>query len=122
MNTGWKTLAIKGLLCAAAVASAAGCASPDAASTVSIAESCIDPSRIRKQVVVSDEEIKFELAGGDVWVNKLARKCTGLKFEGGFAWEVRGGSVCSNQQVITVLNSGNTCLLGAFSKVPAAAT
>ncbi|MEZ6028791.1 MAG: hypothetical protein R3C46_03475 [Hyphomonadaceae bacterium] len=80
---------------------------------------CINPTRIHRQEIVSDQEIRFEMDNGDVWVNKLKHDCNGLKFEGGFSWDVRGTQVCSNEQIITVLNAGNTCMLGAFTKAPA---
>jgi hypothetical protein len=34
---------------------------------------------------------------------------------------VRGTEVCSNQQIINVLNAGNTCMLGTFAKAAAPA-
>jgi hypothetical protein len=101
---------------------AASCASPTATETAATAqaERCINPTRIQKQEIVSDREIRFVMDTGDVWVNTLKRECHGLKSEGGFSWDVRGTQVCSDEQIITVLNAGTTCLLGAFSKAPAA--
>lgn len=81
---------------------------------------CINATMIANQTIVSDEEIRFEMRNGDVWSNKLPRKCTGLKFQGGFAWDVSGTTVCSNLQTIHVLNNGPSCQLGAFTKVPPA--
>ncbi len=91
------------------------------AKPASIQDSCINPTQIQKQKIVSDQEIQFTLAGGEVWVNKLPRSCPGLKFEQGFSWKITGGLVCSNQQTITVNNTGTFCQLGEFSRVPAAA-
>lgn len=82
--------------------------------------SCINPTRIQKQTIVSDQEIRFELNNGEVWVNKLPNTCSGLKSEGGFSWKVHGTQVCSNQEIIEVLNRGTTCMLGEFTQVPAA--
>lgn len=101
---------------------AASCASPaetDTAVTTPTGQ-CINPTRIQKQEIVSDREIRFTMDTGDVWVNTLKRECHGLKFEGGFSWDVRGTQVCADEQVITVLNAGTTCMLGAFTKAPAA--
>jgi hypothetical protein len=101
---------------------AASCASPAATDTAAATPTgqCINPTRIQKQEIVSDREIRFVMDTGDVWVNTLKRECHGLKFEGGFSWDVRGTQVCSDEQVITVLNAGTTCMLGAFTKAPAA--
>jgi hypothetical protein len=100
---------------------ASGCTSPAPAGTAATAQAgqCINPTRIRKQEILSDREIRFEMDNGDVWVNTLNRDCNGLKFEGGFSWDVRGTQVCSDQQLITVLNGGTTCTLGTFTKAPA---
>ena len=85
-----------------------------------ISNSCIRPTDITRQDIVSDEEIRFEMRNGDVWVNKLPRKCPSLKFQGGFTWDVRGMMVCSNEQTIYVRDDGTPCQLGAFSKLPKA--
>lgn len=116
------------LIVTAAIALAGGlsaCTSPAdpsgaPAASASIQDSCINPTRIQHQKIISDQEIQFTLAGGEVWVNKLPRICPGLKFEQGFAWSVTGGMVCSNQQTIIVNNTGTFCQLGEFSRVPAA--
>lgn len=98
-----------------------GCASQTSADTaVAQADRCINPTRIQKQEIVSDQEIRFTLANDEVWVNTLPRKCPNLKFQGGFTWEVRGTQVCSNEQIIHVREDGTPCQLGAFSRVPPA--
>ena len=111
------------LIAAAAVAltGLSACTSPTspAGAMASANNSCINPTRIQKQTIVSDEEIRFEMNDGKVWVNKLPRACNGLKFEGGFSWKVHGTQVCSNQEIIEVLNRGTTCMLGEFTQVPA---
>lgn len=88
--------------------------------SASIANSCINTANITRQDIVSDEEISFEMRNGDVWVNKLPRKCPSLKIQGGFTWDVRGMMVCSNEQTIYVINDGTPCQLGAFTRLPKA--
>ncbi|RYG27548.1 MAG: hypothetical protein EON93_20335 [Burkholderiales bacterium] len=83
-------------------------------------KACIRPAEIARQDIVSDEEIRFEMRNGDVWVNKLPRKCPSLKFQGGFTWDVRGMMVCSNEQTIYVKDDGTPCQLGAFTRLPKA--
>lgn len=85
-----------------------------------ISNACIRPTDIQRQDIVSDEEIRFEMRNGDVWVNKLPRKCPSLKFQGGFTWDVRGMMVCSNEQTIYVKDDGTPCQLGAFTRLPKA--
>ncbi len=109
-------------LAAASLLVGAGCASQTApAGAASQAASCINPSRIQKQEIVSDQEIRFTLANDEVWVNTLPRRCPNLKFQGGFTWEVRGMQVCSNEQVIHVREDGTPCQLGPFTRATAAA-
>jgi len=91
-------------------------------SSASIKNSCINPTEIRKQTIVSDQEIQFELNNGQVWVNRLPHACHGLKFQQGFSWEVRGTLVCSNQETIRVKDEGTPCMLGEFARLPSSPT
>lgn len=93
-----------------------------AAKPVSIQDSCIDPTRIQAQKVISDQEIQFTLAGKQVWTNHLAHVCPGLKAQGGFSWEVTGSMICSNKQTIFVLDRDTPCQLGEFSRLPPTAS
>lgn len=96
------------------------CTSPAAsAGQASIQNNCLNPTEIAKQTILSDTEIRFELRNGDVFINRMSPACSGLKFEGGFSWQVRGTLVCGKQQTIQVLNAGNICLLGDFTREPA---
>ena len=89
--------------------------------TAKSGNTCINAALIANQTIVSDQEIRFEMRNGDVWVNNLPRQCPGLKFQGGFAWDITGGTVCSNLQTIRVLDHNTPCQLGAFTKAPPAA-
>lgn len=116
------------LIASAAMALASilpACTSPaasteTAAKPASMQDACINPARIQEQKVVSDEEIQFTLAGGEVWTNRLARSCPGLKSQG-FSWDA-GSLVCSNRQTIFVLDRDTPCQLGEFTRAPAPAT
>lgn len=112
-----KAPALAALALAAALAA---CSTPTDAGSASIADSCINPTRIKEQKILSDREIQFTLNDGEVWLNTLPRDCPSLKFQGGFTWEVRGTQVCSNEQIIYVREDGTPCQLGAFTRVPAA--
>jgi hypothetical protein len=116
MRTGATTIALVGFL-AACTSASPGEGASDAAS---IENSCINPIEITKQTITSDQEIQFELRNGETWVNKLPRTCAGLKLSGGFSWEVRGTLACSNQERITVKDTGTPCQLGEFSRVATA--
>ena len=77
---------------------------------------CLAVRDIRSHRAISNEEIRFEMSNGDVWINRLKHSCPNLRFENAFAWDVSSGSVCSNAQTIYVLNHGNHCQLGEFRR------
>lgn len=101
---------------------AAGCTSPgDPVQQVNMNKSCIDGARVREHKAISDQEIQFTLAGGEVWSNRLPRACPGLRPQGGFSWDI-SNSICSGLQTIYVLDSGIACQLGEFTRVTPANT
>jgi hypothetical protein len=77
---------------------------------------CLNVRDIRSRRAISNDEIRFEMSNGEIWINRLKRSCPNLRFENAFAWDVSGGFVCSNQQTIYVLNHGNHCQLGEFRR------
>jgi hypothetical protein len=113
-----KPAMLLGLLALAGVAACNSAPTDAPAAPTSIANSCIRPTDIAKQDIVSDQEIRFTLRNGEIWSNKLPRACSGLKFEQGFSWEVSGNLVCSSMQTIHVQNAGTPCQLGEFTKLP----
>ena len=50
-----------------------------------------------------------------VWI----AECNGLTFNG-FAYDTHTSSICDNMQTIRLLDSGEVCTLGAFTKLPPA--
>jgi hypothetical protein len=107
------------LILAACTSADTTAGAPANATRAGVEDSCINPTEITRQEIVSDQEIRFELRNGEVWVNRLPRVCPGLKFQQGFAWDVRGTLVCSNEQRITVKDEGTPCMLGEFARLPA---
>src|SRR5262245_51298926 len=115
LSAGLAACVLAGLLSACTSADTSGAASTSTA-RASIEDSCINPTEIRRQEIVSDDEIIFELRSGELWVNRLPRSCPGLKFQQGFSWEVRGTLACSNQEMIRVKDEGTRCMLGEFAR------
>ncbi|HEX5005950.1 MAG TPA: DUF6491 family protein [Hyphomonadaceae bacterium] len=114
---GVSLIALTGLLSACTSADPSA-ATPQATTQARITDSCINPTEITKQKVLSDEEIQFELRNGEVWINHLPRACPGLKFQQAFSWEIRGTLACSNQEMIRVKDEGTPCMLGEFLRLP----
>ena len=117
MRFGVAAISLAGLLSACMSADTSG---PAQASTAraSIEDSCINPTEITRQEVLNDQEIRFVLRNGEVWLNHLPRVCPGLRSQQAFSWEVRGTLVCSNEQLIRVKDEGTTCMLGEFARLP----
>jgi hypothetical protein len=79
---------------------------------------CLETFRIDHTSVVDSKNILFHMKDGKVWHNALRNSCPALNFHG-FIMNVRGGNdtVCSNQQSIKVIDSGEVCMLGEFTPV-----
>jgi hypothetical protein len=62
--------------------------------------------------------ILFKMRDGSVWRNELHGRCPDLKFNG-FVWTVRNpdATVCENENALTVIRSGEVCLLGKFTQI-----
>jgi hypothetical protein len=77
---------------------------------------CLQTIRIDHTSVVDSKSILFHMKGGQIWKNTLLNSCPGLNFHG-FSMVIRGGddTVCSNQQSIRVLESGEICMMGEFT-------
>jgi hypothetical protein len=76
---------------------------------------CLDIDHVDHTVVVDDQTILYYMRGGKIWKNTLKRQCSSLKFEQGFVEDIRGGEICSNRQMIRVIQTGALCSLGAFT-------
>jgi hypothetical protein len=97
---------------ALAMAGLAACmALPAFADTV-----CLQTIRIDHTSVKDSRTILFHMKDGKVWQNSLKNACPSLNFHG-FIMNIRGGAddVCSNQQSIKVIDSGEVCMMGDFT-------
>jgi len=86
-------------------------------------QACILAQRIRRTEILSDYAVLFHMSGNQIYLNRLARRCSGLRIAGAFGYEVRTSQLC-NVDVIRVvdsfgggLRSGITCGLGPFLPV-----
>lgn len=79
---------------------------------------CLDAGNIDHLSYPDDKTIVFHMRGGKAWRNDLKRSCPGLKFEQAVAYEIRGGTICGNMQVVYVMRRWTPCMLGAFTAVP----
>jgi hypothetical protein len=103
-----------GLMSAAAYADPPPAPPPPKAKSV-----CLNAGDIDHYSYPDDKTILIHMKGGKVriWRSDLPRACPGLKFEQGIALEIRGGTICSNMQVVYVLRRWTPCFLGPFTPV-----
>jgi hypothetical protein len=82
---------------------------------------CLDAHRIDHTEVLNNHQILFYMVGKEkgskVWINNLAQRCPTLTRSDGFVWSDSEGTpkYCDNLEIIRVIQSGETCLLGAFT-------
>lgn len=90
----------------------------DAAAPAPVSKSvCLNAGDIDHLSYPDDQTILFHMRGGKtrIWRNDLKRSCPGLKFEQAITYEIKGGFICSNMQVVYVMHRWNPCMLGAFT-------
>ena len=69
--------------------------------------------------VPDESTIIFHMKNGEVWTNKLPRRCPNVRFNG-FSYVVRGNDqLCAKFDSIRVLKSGSVCQLGSFERMSA---
>ena len=88
---------------------------------------CVSLGRIRQTDIVDDQTILFYMRGPEIYVNRLPRRCPGLRIAGSFSYKTSLTELC-NTDVITVIRSlgvgpslGPTCGLGMFQPITAEA-
>ena len=83
---------------------------------------CVNISRIRNTRIIDDATILFYMQGGNVYVNRLPRRCPGLEIAGSFAYKTSVNSLC-DVDIITVIRPGSavvrgpSCGLGVFQPI-----
>lgn len=78
---------------------------------------CLDINRIQNTTIPNARTIVFHMKDGSAWRNTLRNACPDLRFWG-FVFVDRGSlnQICSNQDAIKIINSGEICLLGSFAR------
>ncbi|MDA9050158.1 DUF6491 family protein [Pseudomonadales bacterium] len=87
------------------------------------AKRCVSLMRVDRTDVVDDENILFYMKGGEVYVNRLPRRCLGLNSRQAFMYRASAGQLC-DVDIISVLESlgsgfaqGPSCGLGSFHPI-----
>lgn len=86
-----------------------------AASVPAEAGVCLQFTRIGTTKAIDPHTILFRMKDGTVWRNTLRSACPGA-MSGGISYFLQTDDICENAQVIHVLDTGESCLLGSFTK------
>jgi len=78
---------------------------------------CLDLREVQRTETPNDRTILFHMRDGKIWRNTLRQNCPMLRTSPYVQVLQNGQMVCSNQQFIHVLQTGNTCSLGEFTPV-----
>lgn len=81
---------------------------------------CVAVRDLEHIVPVGNHTMLFYMASGDVWRNRLAQPCPGLRKDSILSYELRSSRLCSHDFVTqldrngTELRAGANCVLGQF--------
>lgn len=84
-------------------------------------KACVRLRSIKSTVILDDQTILFKMRGKKSYVNKMHRKCSGLKRNDAFSYKVSGSQLCS-VDMITILDTAimqewGSCGLGDFHEI-----
>ena len=111
------------LLCATLLAWPIHVASQDTEDAEAESLRCLNARSIRGTDVIDDGHIVFEIQGKRLFLNALPRNCTGLSKDRRFAYETYTRSLCENDKIRILIDSGGrlyegkSCSLGRFKPV-----
>lgn len=80
---------------------------------------CLNVQDIQRAETPDDRTIIFHMRDGKVWSNRLKTVCPMLKISPYTQVLHSGNQVCSNQQFIHVMLTGDQCVLGEFTPLAA---
>lgn len=86
--------------------------------------SCLPLSRLKDSDPVDDDNLLFEMRGGDMYLNTLDGTCTGLKREGRFSYRTTQRQICKGDVIQVTDQFGifqGGCALSDFQALQEAA-
>ena len=84
---------------------------------------CLTMSRVSTTEIIDSQTILFHVVGGDTYVNRLPRRCPGLRRNDALMFDVRGSQICDLDSVSVLqtwgvgFTPGVSCRLGRFVPV-----
>lgn len=95
------------------------CSSPSASPSAPSAggappKRCLQIARIYRSEIVDDGTILFHMRDGAIWRNRLPRRCSGLRMQGGFGYVTPLDRLCDLDLIQVLEGSRSVCGLGRF--------
>ena len=79
---------------------------------------CLPANRIQSTEVIDAQTIMFNMVDGKRWQNNLAAPCHTSRRNNPISFQQRNNKICGNVEMVTMLRSGESCLLGDFVEAP----
>src|SRR5437016_2049358 len=90
------------------------------ATSATAAPVCLQSYLIQNTSIPNAHTILFHMKDGTTWRNTLRNSCPDLKWYGFEYVEHGPDEICDNLLSIRVIHTGETCLLGSFTREPPA--
>lgn len=81
---------------------------------------CVAHTRVSRTEIIDSQTILFHMVGRDTYLNRLPRRCPGLRRNEALMFDIRGSRIC-DVDLVTVLQTwgvgfmpGASCRLGRF--------
>ncbi|MES2292447.1 MAG: hypothetical protein V4527_04030 [Pseudomonadota bacterium] len=74
---------------------------------------CLRSTDIENSDSPDGKVLILKMKDGKIWHTALQPACPGIRFYG-FSWEINGGQICENAQILRVVRSGEVCAIGKF--------
>ena len=74
---------------------------------------CLNTADIQNSDSPDGKVLILKMKNGKIWHTALRPACPGIR-QNGFRWNIEGGQVCEDSQILRVLHTGEICAIGKF--------
>jgi len=89
------------------------CSSIFSGASAQAAAICLNVDQIQNSDSPDGKTLILKMKNGKVWQSALKGNCSGIRFYG-FSWNVEGGRVCDDGQILRIPQTGEICGVGKF--------
>ena len=77
------------------------------------AATCLNTDQIENSGSPDGKVLILKMKDGKTWHTALQPACPGITANG-FIWDIHGGQVCDNAQILKIVRTGEMCRIGNF--------